>query len=579
MSRGRSSRGRIRTGRRALAVAVAGLLVTAAAAWAAVGLTNPSFEAGLDGWTAQIFRADTEELVSATDCAGIGGDAKRAICTITGQDTFTPTGGSPITVTPLDGNRMVRLGGPFTSSGQNQLQDRYELRQTFTVDAANPVIQLNYNVFLFDYSGFDTLNFVVSLTDQNGDAIASLTQGGFGPGGNTSLKNTGWRSAHIDLSDYAGQQVHLLIDSGGTEDNLYGFWAYVDAGQAPVPPVSPPTFNVPTNPATGQPVPVNNYSDPISGQTFIAIPNAQTSDFPDGCVGPIPISVPIAAGNGTVSNVSLLVDTTPIPMSEGPPGIWNATIDCAGNYDLAVQYTLTEGGESESFIVPIGGIALIDPAGIVYDQAKFDAAKAAGQSDEQARAGAAIQGATVRLQRKVGDTFKNVLSGDPGISPNVNPEVTGANGQFQWLTDEGDYRVVVSKDGYNTAISREVTIPPEVTDLHVGLTKPGTAPPPPPPPPPPPAVTPPPPPAPPKKACASLKGKKLAACKRREALKKATNACKAKHKGKKNAKKRALCIKRAKALSKCSAITGKKNAKKKKRCIAAARRIGTKAKK
>ena len=499
-----------------------------------------------------------------------------------------------MTVQPLDGTKMVRLGGPFTSADQDQLQDRYRLKQTFTVDPAKPVLQLNYNVFVFDYSGFDELRFNVRLTDENGAPITDFVQGGFGSG--TLLKNTGWRRAFIDLSGYEGQQVHLTIDSGGTEDELYGFWAYVDAGEAPAAPVSPPTVTAPNLPGTTTPAPFNTFADPASGQVYIAIPNSVVSKFPNGCM-PLDLSVPIAAGNGTVKDVLLIGQGAPIPMTFAG-GKWSVHIACATSGDLAVQYTLVEGGDSETFIVPIGGIALVDPAGVIYDQATFDAQKAAGASDDQARAASAISGATVRLQRKAGGDFKNVLSGDPGISPNINPEITGANGQFQWLTSDGVYRVVVAKAGYVTTTSREVTIPPEVTDLHVGM-KSTTAPQPPdadgdgvpdasdscpntaaatangcPAPAavavPPAVITAPKPAA----ACAGKIGAKLAACKRAEALKKAIASCKKANKGKKKAKRQAVCIKRAKALSKCSAITGKKNAKKKKQCIAAAKRIG-----
>jgi hypothetical protein len=357
--------------------------------------------------------------------------------------------------------------------------------------------------------------------------------------------------------------------------------------------VSPPTFTPPTNPITGQPVPVNTYADPATGQSFITISPGQVAAFEDGCM-PLDINVPINAGGGTVSNVSLLTGFAgTLPMTQVAPGVWHARIDCVESGDLAVQYTLTEDGQSETFIVPIGGIALIDPAGVIYDQRRYDAAVGAGASPDQARAANAIEGATVRLQRKGGDgAFRNVLSGDPGISPHVNPEVTGANGQFQWLTDAGVYRVVVSKPGYVTATSREVTIPPEVTDLHVGLLSTSV------PQPPdadgdgvpnsadacpnvaartpngcPAAVVAPPPPATTakRKACAGMRGAKLAKCKRQQKLAKAIAACK---KGKKS--KRAVCIRRAKALSKCQAITGRKNAKKKKRCVAKAKRIGRK---
>ena len=500
---------------------------------------------------------------------------------------------------------MVRLGGPFTSEDQEQVQDRYRLRQTFDVDPANPVLKLNYNVFLYDYQGYDELRFSVRLTDENGATITDFAQAGFGAGDDTSLKNTGWRGAAIDLSGYEGQQVHLLIDSGGTQDTNYGFWAYVDAGDAPTAAVATPVVTAPTNPQSGQPVPINLYPDPASGQLFIAIPRSQVAAFPEECL-PLTLDVPIAAGDGTVSGVSLVSDP-PLEgesaMTEISPGVWRAEIPCVADADLAVQYTLTEDGESETFIVSIGGIALIDPAGVVYDQARYDAAVAAGQSPDQARSGAAIAGAVVRLQRKQADgSFKNILSGDPGISTSgLNPEITAANGQFQWLTDAGGYRVVVSKDGYATVTSREISVPPEVTDLHVGMG-PTTQPQPPDadgdgvadsadrcpntaaatpdgcPPAAPPTGTTPIPPAPPKKLapCANKKGKALAKCKRAQALKKAIAKCKSVNKGNKKAKKRALCIKREKALSKCSAITGKKKAKQKKQCVAAAKRIGRK---
>jgi len=112
-----------------------------------------------------------------------------------------------------------------------------------------------------------------------------------------------------------------------------------------------------------------------------------------------------------------------------------------------------------------------DPAGVVYDKAQYDGAKAAGSSDAEARAAAAIEGATVRLERKIDGEFRDVLSGDPGISPNENPQVTGENGRYQWNVSEGDYRVVVSQGAYETATSRGVHVPPAVTDRHVAMTK------------------------------------------------------------------------------------------------------------
>ena len=294
---------------RAIALAAAGLMVLAGAAlrrWDSP--TRASRRGSPAGRRRPSGRASTPE--PANDCQGIEGDPKRAICVV-GSDTFTPEGGSPVTVQPLDGTKMVRLGGPFTSADQDQLQDRYRLKQTFTVDPAKPVLQLNYNVFVFDYSGFDEARFNVRLTDENGAPITDFVQGGFGSG--TLLKNTGWRRAFIDLSGYEGQQVHLTIDSGGTEDELTAR-PYVDAGEAPAAPVSPPTVTAPNLPGTTTPAPFNTFADPASGQVYIAIPNSVVSKFPNGCM-PLDLSVPIAAGNGTVKDVLLIGQGAPIPMT------------------------------------------------------------------------------------------------------------------------------------------------------------------------------------------------------------------------------------------------------------------------
>ena len=362
----------------------------------------------------------------------------------------------------------------------------------------------------------------------------------------------------------------------------------MDAGAAKSQPVAPPAFTTPVSPQSGKPVPFNTFSDPTSGQTYVAISPAQRAAFDGDCM-PLDVRLPIAAGNGVVSDVSLLAEldsgNDTLAMDQAQPGVWHARIPCADTGDLAVQYSITEAGERETFVVPIGGIALIDPAGIVYDQARYDAAVAHAAPAAAARAAAALEGVTVRLQREVGGAFRNVLSGDPGITPNVNPEVTGANGQFQWLTSVGRYRVVVSKPGYRTTTSRAVTIPPAVTDLHVGMlsdsgqlpdddgdgvpnvsdgcpnvaaaTSNGC----------PARWTAPPPAAKPAKArpCGGLAGAKRSRCEAKRKLAKAVAACKA---GKPS--KRATCVKRAKALAKCATRKGKQR----RRCVARAGRIG-----
>ncbi|MEA2421624.1 MAG: hypothetical protein QOF55_723, partial [Thermoleophilaceae bacterium] len=195
-----------------LALAVSLALAVPGEAAAPTGLQNPGFESDLSGWDASIVHKGYEyaDTVDPATCKVPDG-----ICVITG-DQFVVNDGQydssrTVTVAPVEGAKMVRLGGPFTFAGQRQPLDRYRLEQTFVVDPAKPVLDLNYNVFGWDYQGFDRLDFRVTLTDAAGDVIATQEQPGFGAG--TNLKTTGWRSAKVDLTGYEGKQVHLLIDS------------------------------------------------------------------------------------------------------------------------------------------------------------------------------------------------------------------------------------------------------------------------------------------------------------------------------------------------------------------------------
>ena len=143
---------------------------------------------------------------------------------------------------------------------------------------------------------------------------------------------------------------------------------------------------------------------------------------------------------------------------------------------------------AEHIRIPIGGIQLIDPQGVVHDRAEYLEAlgepegTATDQEKAEARAEAAIEGATVRLQRWVengscpGITgiytgWCNVLSGDPGISPKVNPQVTGSNGLYQWDVSAGTYRVKVTKPGYRPVDSEAANIPPPKLDLHIPMDR------------------------------------------------------------------------------------------------------------
>ncbi len=197
----------------------------------------------------------------------------------------------------------------------------------------------------------------------------------------------------------------------------------------------------------------------------------------------LPVAVNLQPGAGVISNVRLFLTdpsrhsptdlNSSLPLVSDEPSVsdnkYSFVVPCVVNGEMWVEFTITEGATEQTFRIPVGGLALIDPQGVVYDGARYDQAIAAGQSPEQARATAAISGATVRLQRLVGGNFVNVLSGDPGITPNVNPQTTGANGIYQWDVQAGTYRVTVTASGCRDAVSQSVDIPPPALDLHVRM--------------------------------------------------------------------------------------------------------------
>ena len=100
----------------------------------------------------------------------------------------------------------------------------------------------------------------------------------------------------------------------------------------------------------------------------------------------------------------------------------------------------------------------IDPAGYIYD----------------ADTGERIAGATVWLQWPDGEgDWVNVPTGESTaiMQPDVNPQITGEDGWYRWDVLEGSYRVHVEADRYYSEDSIVVSIPPPVTDLHIGLTR------------------------------------------------------------------------------------------------------------
>jgi uncharacterized repeat protein (TIGR01451 family) len=103
-------------------------------------------------------------------------------------------------------------------------------------------------------------------------------------------------------------------------------------------------------------------------------------------------------------------------------------------------------------------VVRVDPAGYIYDL----------NTRER------VSGAYVWLQvpNERGGWVNAEIGLDPAImNPDVNPQITGPSGRYQWDVLPGTYRVHIQAPGYYSADSIVVTVPPPVTDLHVGLVK------------------------------------------------------------------------------------------------------------
>jgi hypothetical protein len=112
-----------------------------------------------------------------------------------------------------------------------------------------------------------------------------------------------------------------------------------------------------------------------------------------------------------------------------------------------------------TWVQHLGEKKLIDPSGFVTDACTGDP----------------IQGVRVTLQRLVGGTWVNAdpneqaPGGGPIMDPQTNPLFTDEVGHYAWDVIAGTWRVSVDMAGYVAQVSREVVIPPPVTDLDLQL--------------------------------------------------------------------------------------------------------------
>lgn len=137
---------------------------------------------------------------------------------------------------PWEGSKMLRIGTPQSSVDALQPVGLTSVYQDAVICKSE--YKIAFSMFTYDYTQFDLFRY--SITDlDTGVVLSSFTREAWGPTGDTTLKTSGWRGITINTSAHIGKRVRFRYSCGGTQDQLYATWVYLDSADLQFPSSGP----------------------------------------------------------------------------------------------------------------------------------------------------------------------------------------------------------------------------------------------------------------------------------------------------------------------------------------------------
>ena len=128
--------------------------------------------------------------------------------------------------------------------------------------------------------------------------------------------------------------------------------------------------------------------------------------------------------------------------------------------DEAVAASSLAANEGETMRCP-DAVPVIDPSGYVYEAVPSNR----------------LEGVQATIFYKewaedmYGDVYENVIRWDAEAYAQQNPLFTDADGMYQWDVPSGEWQVRFEKDGYETASTKWLPVPPPQLDVNMGLIR------------------------------------------------------------------------------------------------------------